>query len=62
LNLNEKIIKESSFRLNPDEFHCSNINLIINAELALLFTKKGSDRFRVAFLRDFEFEKRGINK
>jgi ABC-type siderophore export system fused ATPase/permease subunit len=44
LNLNENVIKESSFRLNPDEFHCSNINLIIKAELLLLSTKKGSDK------------------
>jgi len=51
-----------SIKVNPEEFHCSNINLIIKAELLLLLTKKGSDKFNVALWRDFELANKGINK
>lgn len=49
MNLNENVIKESSFILNPEEFHWSIINLVIKTELLLLLTKKGSDKFNVDF-------------
>jgi hypothetical protein len=60
--LKEKVIIVPSLISKPDEYHCSNINLMINAELLLLFTKNGSDKFNVAFLREFEEANNGINK
>jgi hypothetical protein len=62
LNFKEKVIIVPSLISKPDDFHCSNINLIINPELLLLLTKKGSDKFNVAFLRDVELVNNGINK
>jgi len=62
LNLKEKEIIVSGFISKPQEFHCSSINLIIKAELLLLFTKKGSDKFNVACERDLELANNGINK
>jgi len=62
LNLKENVINVSGFKLNPEVFHCSKINLIINSELLLLFTKKGSDKFKVAFDCDFDLANNGINK
>jgi hypothetical protein len=35
---------------------------VIKNELDLLSTKKGSDKFNVAFERDFEVANNGINK
>jgi hypothetical protein len=35
---------------------------MIKAELLSLFTKKGSDKFNVAFLRDVELLNNGITK
>jgi hypothetical protein len=60
--LNEKDNNVSFLSSNPEESHCSKINLIIKFELLLLFTKKGSDKFNVAILRDFELANNGINK
>jgi hypothetical protein len=62
LNLKEKLILVPSPSSNPDDFHCSRINLIIKAELLLLSTKKGSDKFKVGFDKDFELPNNGINK
>jgi hypothetical protein len=62
LNLNEKVIIVPSLISKPDEFHCSSINLMIKAELLLLFTKKDSDKFKVALFKDFEAANNGINK
>ena len=58
----ENCICVSCFNSNPEEFHWSNINLIIKGELLLLFTKNGSDNLNLAFERDFELLKNGINK
>jgi hypothetical protein len=60
--LKEKVIVTPSLISKPDETHCSSINLIINSELLLLSTKKGSDKFNVAFFKDFEPANSGINK
>jgi hypothetical protein len=49
LNLKEKVIVIPSLTSKPEDNHCSSINLMINAELLLLSTKKGSDKFNVAF-------------
>jgi hypothetical protein len=38
------------------------INLIIKAELLLLFTKKGSDKFKVGRERDCDVQNNGIIK
>jgi hypothetical protein len=62
LNLKEKVSIVPCLISKPDEFHCCSINLIIKPLLLLLFIKKGSDKFRVAFLRDFEVLNSGINK
>jgi hypothetical protein len=62
LNLKENEICISCFNSNPEEFHCSTINLMINAELLLLSTKKGSDKINLAFERDSEVLKNGIIK
>jgi hypothetical protein len=35
---------------------------VIKTELLLLFTKKGSDNLNLAFEREFELAKNGINK
>jgi len=55
--LKEKEIIVSSLILNPEEFHCSKIYLVINSELLLLFTKKGCDKFNVS-----EINIKSINK
>jgi len=62
LNLKEKEIRVSSFRSKPDVFHWSTTNLVINIGLLLLFIKKGSDKFKVAFERDFDVLNIGIIK
>ena len=62
MNLKEYERIVSDFKVNPEEFHCSNINLIIKVELLLLSTKKGSDKFKVALDKDFEDLNNGINK
>jgi hypothetical protein len=62
LNLIEKVIIFCLFKLNPDEYHCSKINLMIKAGLLSLFTKKGSDKFNTGFLRDVELVNKGITK
>jgi len=64
LNLKEKdkLIRLSFSIRNPEVFHWSKINLIIKSELLLLLTKKGSDKFKVAFEKDFEVANNGINK
>jgi hypothetical protein len=62
LNLKEKVIRVPSLNAKPDDSHCCPIKLIIKPELLLLSTKKGSDIFRVAVLRDFELANKGINK
>jgi hypothetical protein len=51
-----------SLIMNPDESHCSNINLMIKAELLLLLTKKGSDKINVAFEIFLPLLNIGINK
>jgi hypothetical protein len=60
--LKENVILIPSPISKPDEFHCSSINLMIKAELLLLSIKKGSDKFKVAFDKDFELPNNGINK
>jgi hypothetical protein len=35
---------------------------MIKAELLSLFTKKGSDKFNIGFLRDVELVNKGITK
>ena len=62
LNLKEYESIVSGFKSNPEEYHCSNINFIIRAELLLLSTKNGSDKFKVALDKDFEEANKGINK
>jgi len=62
LNFKEYEIIVSGFKSNPEELHCSNMNFIIRAELLLLSTKKGSDKFKVALDKDFEEQNNGINK
>jgi hypothetical protein len=62
LNLKEKVSIVPSLISKPDDFHCSSINFIIKPLLLWLFIKKGSDKFSVAFLRDFEVLNIGISK
>jgi hypothetical protein len=60
--LKEKIIFIPGFISKPEDFHCSRINLMIKSGLLSLLTKKGSDKFNVAFLRDVELLNNGINR
>lgn len=62
MNLKEKEILVSCSKLNPEECHWSKIKSIIKSELLLLFIKKGSDKFKVAFEIDLEPANNGINK
>ena len=62
LNLNVNVINVFSLILKPEEYHWSIINLVIKAELLLLLTKKGSDKFNVAIDKAFELANNGINK
>ena len=62
LNLNANTSVVSAFNENPEDFHWSKINFIINSGLLLLSTKNGSDKFKVAIDNDSELENRGINK
>jgi hypothetical protein len=62
LNFKEKVIIVPFLISKPDDFHCRSMNLIIKAELLLLLTKKGSDKFNVALLGDVELANNGINK
>jgi hypothetical protein len=60
--LKEKVIGLPSFHSKPEDFHCSRINLMIKPGLLSLLTKKGSDKFNVAFSRDFDLLNSGINR
>jgi hypothetical protein len=62
LNFKEKVIVLPTFVSKPEDFHCSSINCMIKPGLLSLLTKKGSDKFNVALLRDFELLNNGINK
>jgi hypothetical protein len=60
--LKEKVIVLPAFISKPEDFHCSRIKLMIKPGLLSLLTKKGSDKFNVAFLRDSELLNNGINR
>jgi hypothetical protein len=62
LNLKENDNLVPCLFSKPDEFHCSNTNLMIKLELLLLLTKNGSDKFNVAIERDSLLANCGINK
>jgi hypothetical protein len=62
LNSNETDIIVPSLISNPDDFHCSSINLTIKSELLLLLTKNGSDNLNLGFEGDFDDPKNGIIK
>jgi hypothetical protein len=62
LNLIENLINVSLFKLNPEEYHCFKINLMIKPALLLLSTKKGSDKFNRGLLSDVAFINNGITK
>jgi len=49
-------------KLNPEEFHCSSIKLMIKTGLLWLVTKNGLDNLNLAFERDSEVLKNGIIK
>ena len=52
--LNKKCISVSVFKLKPELYQLSTINLVIKAELLLLSTKNGEDRFNIALGVDIE--------
>jgi len=62
LNLKENVFATSSLISNPEKFHWFNKNSAIKSGLLLLFTKNGSDKFKVAIWRDCEAASNGINK
>jgi hypothetical protein len=62
LNLKEKVISIPGFISKPEDLNCSRINCMIKLGLLSLLTKKGSDKFNVAFSTDFDLLNNGISK